>query len=82
MSSLSNELLPQSVAGLGADPAVQGARRAAGAAGSPHYLSLPVIKHIDKTGGPPWRHARDDEKHAVYDAVCWRFYQFLTGTKS
>ena len=34
MSSLSNELLPQSVAGLVADPAVQGARRATGAAGS------------------------------------------------
>lgn len=34
MSSLSNGLLPQGVAGSAADPAVQGARRATGAAGS------------------------------------------------
>ena len=34
MSRLSNELLPQGVAGSVADPAVQGARRATGAAGS------------------------------------------------
>jgi len=34
MSSLTNGLLPQGVAGSAADPAVQGARRATGAAGS------------------------------------------------
>jgi len=34
MSSLSNGLLPQGLAGSAADPAVQGARRATGAAGS------------------------------------------------
>lgn len=34
MSSLLNGLLPQGVAGLAADPATQGARRATGAAGS------------------------------------------------
>jgi len=34
MSSLLNGLLPQGVAGLAADPAAQGARRATGAAGS------------------------------------------------
>ena len=39
-------------------------------------------KHIDETGGPLWRHARDEQEHAVYDAVCRRLYQFLTGTKS
>ena len=41
-----------------------------------------ILKHIDETGGPLWRHARDEQEHAVYDAVCRRFYQFLTGTKS
>ena len=41
-----------------------------------------ILKHIDETGGPLWRHARDEQEHAVYDAVCRRFYQFLTGAKS
>ena len=41
-----------------------------------------ILKHIDETGGPLWRHARDEQEHAVYDAVCRRFYRFLTGTKS
>ena len=41
-----------------------------------------ILKHIDETGGPLWRHARDEQEHAVYDAVCRRLYQFLTGTKS
>jgi len=41
-----------------------------------------ILKHIDETGGPLWRHARNEQEHAVYDAVCRRFYQFLTGTKS
>ena len=41
-----------------------------------------ILKHIDETGGPLWRHARDEQEHAVYDAVCRRFYQFLTSTKS
>ena len=41
-----------------------------------------ILKHIDETGGPLWRHARDEQEHAVYDAVCRRFYQFLIGTKS
>ena len=40
-----------------------------------------ILKHIDETGGPLWRHARDEQEHAVYDAVCRRFYQFLIGTK-
>ena len=41
-----------------------------------------ILQHIDETGGPLWRHARDEQEHAVYDAVCRRFYQFLIGTKS
>ncbi len=41
-----------------------------------------ILKHIDETGGPLWRHARDEQEHAVYDAVCRRFYQFLTSPKS
>ena len=40
-----------------------------------------ILKHIDETGGPLWRHARDEQEHAVYDAVCRRFYRFLTDTK-
>ena len=41
-----------------------------------------ILQHIDETGGPLWRHARDEQEHAVYDAVCRRFYQFLMDTKS
>ncbi len=28
-----------------------------------------------------WRHARDPHEHEVYNAVCRRLYQFMTGTK-
>lgn len=40
-----------------------------------------ILRHIDETGGPLWRHARDEQEHAAYDAVCRAFYRFLTGPK-
>lgn len=40
-----------------------------------------ILKHIDETGGPLWRHARNSQEHEVYDAVCRRLYQFMTGHK-
>lgn len=36
-----------------------------------------ILRHIDGAGGPLWRYARNELEHAVYDAVCRRFYQFL-----
>ena len=49
MSRLSNELLPQSVVGLVADPAVQGARRATGVAGSSAAMALdPEVAAVAK----------------------------------
>lgn len=41
-----------------------------------------IIKHINETSGPLWCHARAEQEHTVYDAVCRRFYQFLTGTRT
>jgi hypothetical protein len=36
-----------------------------------------IFKHIDDTGGPYWRHARDETEHAQYDSVCKQFFKFM-----
>ncbi len=64
MSSLSNELLPQSVVGLVADPAVQGACRATGVAGSDAAMAPdPEVAAVaDPVGHPPKRLPLDQRK--------------------
>ena len=37
-----------------------------------------ILKHIDDSGGPYWRHARDEIEHAKYDSVCKQFFKFIT----
>lgn len=36
-----------------------------------------ILKHISESGGPYWRHARDQIDHSKYDSVCKMFYKFL-----
>jgi hypothetical protein len=40
-----------------------------------------ILKYVDETGGPLWRHARDPQEHEVYDAVCRRLHRFMIGHK-
>ena len=36
-----------------------------------------ILKYIDDSGGPYWRHARDEIEHAKYDSVCKQFFKFI-----
>jgi hypothetical protein len=38
-----------------------------------------ILKYVDDSGGPYWRHARDELEHARYDSVCKQLYKFITG---
>jgi hypothetical protein len=48
----------------------------------PNQRRLPakkiILKSIDDSGGPLWRHARDGMDHARYDSVCKQLFRFLT----
>jgi hypothetical protein len=37
-----------------------------------------ILKYIDDSGGPYWRHACDEIEHAKYDSVCKQFFKFIT----
>ena len=37
-----------------------------------------ILKYIDDSGGPYWRHARDELEHAQYDSVCRQLFKFMT----
>ena len=37
-----------------------------------------ILKYIDDSGGPYWRHACDEIEHAKYDSVCKQFFKFMT----
>lgn len=37
-----------------------------------------ILKYIDDSGGPYWRHAYDDADHDRYDSVCRQLFKFLT----
>ena len=37
-----------------------------------------ILKYIDDSGGPYWRHARDELEHARYDSICKRLFKFMT----
>lgn len=37
-----------------------------------------ILKHIDDSGGPYWRHAYDEAEHSRYDSVCKKLFKFMT----
>ena len=37
-----------------------------------------ILKHIDESGGPYWRHAFDEAEHSRYDSVCKQLFKFIT----
>jgi hypothetical protein len=37
-----------------------------------------ILKHVDDSGGPYWRHAYNESDHAKYDSVCRQFFKFMT----
>ena len=36
-----------------------------------------ILKYIDNSGGPYWRHARDEYEHMRYDSVCKQLFKFI-----
>ena len=36
-----------------------------------------ILKYIDDSGGPYWRHANDELDHARYDSVCKQLFKFM-----
>ncbi len=41
-----------------------------------------ILKHVDESGGPYWRHANDELDNARYDSVCKKFFNFITEKSS
>jgi len=39
-----------------------------------------ILKYVDDSGGPYWRHASDELEHQQYDSVCKQLFKFLTET--
>ena len=37
-----------------------------------------ILKHVDDSGGPYWRHAYNDDDHDRYDASCRQLFKFMT----
>ncbi len=37
-----------------------------------------LLKYIDDSGGPYWRHAYDEIEHSKYDSVCRQLFKFIT----
>jgi len=37
-----------------------------------------ILKYIDDSGGPYWRHACDEADHSRYDSVCKQLFKFMT----
>ncbi len=37
-----------------------------------------ILKYVDGSGGPYWRHARDELDHYRYDSVCKQLFRFIT----
>ena len=37
-----------------------------------------ILKYIDDSGGPYWRHACDEAEHSRYDSVCKQLFKFMT----
>lgn len=36
-----------------------------------------ILKYIDESGGPYWRHANDEAEHMRYDSVCKQLFKFM-----
>jgi len=36
-----------------------------------------ILKYVNESGGPYWRHAYDDFEHARYDSVCKQLFKFI-----
>ena len=41
-----------------------------------------ILKYIDESGGPYWRHANDEVEHGKYDTVCKQFFRFMMDNPS
>ena len=41
-----------------------------------------ILKHVDGSGGPYWRHANDELERSKYNSVCKRFFNFITEKSS
>jgi hypothetical protein len=39
-----------------------------------------ILKYVDDSGGPYWRHASSETDLKQYDSVCRQLYKFLIGT--
>ncbi len=37
-----------------------------------------ILKYVNESGGPYWRHASDEAEHARYDSVCKQLFKFIT----
>jgi len=37
-----------------------------------------ILKYVDDSGGPYWRHACDEIEHSRYDSVCKQLFKFMT----
>lgn len=37
-----------------------------------------ILKYIDDSGGPYWRHACDESEHSRYDSICKKLFKFMT----
>jgi len=37
-----------------------------------------ILKYVDDEGGPYWHHADGEAEHRRYDAVCKRFFKFIS----
>lgn len=36
-----------------------------------------ILKYVDDSGGPYWRHACDEIEHSRYDSVCKQLFKFI-----
>jgi hypothetical protein len=41
-----------------------------------------ILKYIDDSGGPYWRHAQDELEHDRYDSVCKLLFKFITANSN
>jgi hypothetical protein len=39
-----------------------------------------ILKYIDDSGGPYWRHAYNELEHSQYDSVCKQLFKFMIKT--
>ena len=37
-----------------------------------------ILKYIDNSGGPYWRHTHNEQDHDKYDSVCKQLFKFMT----